>query len=80
VIDIKELYAMCYKNCEDIEKDDVHDLMESIASLLMSPTIGEMNENQKQVAGQLIQEFGQRINRVRSGLDWKTGEIYENNK
>lgn len=66
---------MCYQNCTGIDKDDVHDLMEDIARLLLSPTIGEMNENQKQVSGQLIQEFGQRIYRVRSGQDWKTGEV-----
>jgi hypothetical protein len=74
-MEIKELYAMCYQKCDDIDSDDVRDLMADIATLLMSPTIGEMNENTKQVAGQLIQEFGQRIYRVRSGQDWKTGDV-----
>ena len=72
---IKELYAMCYQYCKGIDSDDVRDLMEDFSTLLLSPTIGEMNDNQKEVCGQIIQEFGQRIHRVRSGLDWKTGEI-----
>lgn len=74
-MDIKELYAMCYQNCTGIDRDDVHDLMDDFARLVLSPTIGDMNDNQKEVIAQIIQDYGQRIHRVRSGLNWQTGEI-----
>ena len=72
-MEIKSLYAKLYE--AGFNKDQVGSIMSHLAGLVGAWSIGDVTENQFSVMAQMIEDYKNRLYRVRKGMDWKTGDV-----